>query len=1157
MTPISPLVAAATPASASRPLRRRWATWAGLLLAGPLAGTASAATLVVTSGDVSQSTECHLVDAITAANTDTATGGCAAGSGADTIFIAPGVTTTLTQVNNSGISADDVARGLPIIRSTVRIDGNGNVIARSTAAGTPEFGLLSVASGGDLTVNGAVLTGVSSNGSGGAVYLVTGARVLLTASEVRGNVASIAGGGIASFGTLEIRDSVVSGNATNGASTVSSAGGGMAINGGTAALRNVTIANNIARSGGGLSISGATVSLNHVTITGNTANTSGGISLLGTVTLQNSIVAGNRAQTGSNEIPIGARSRFSSLGHNLIGDSSQTRSQAFDTATLLPSDRLATSDAGSNGTHVPTALGSIVQLGTDGAPVVTNNGGATPTVALVAGSPAINAADPLFTDSTPTSGSALRRDQRRYLLADGDTRRDIGAFEFPGLPPVAPAAPTALTATPGDGSLTIAFTPGEAGSSPISNYWVALGSSGLFIPLDPANGESPVTITGLTNGTPVTVRLKAISEDGASAASDPVTGTPAAVVNGTCGAASGTPTASAPVELLCSSGTASAVTGSDGAWRWSCTGSGGGTTATCAAPYAGQTITLTADPTTITVGDDGSTVFASSTSGAKPVLTSTTTSVCALSPFAGSLTGTTMTASGITAGTCTVKATLAGTGDVGEFRYLAASDQTVDITVNKGAQAITGFAADPSALKVGGMATLSATGGASGNAVTFSSLSGDICFVSGAMVTALSAGTCTVAADQAGNDGYAAAAQKTLAITVNKAAQLISGFSANPAALKVGGMAMLTASGGASGNPVTFRTTTTEVCSVSGAMVTALSAGTCALVASQAGTADFDAAADVTLNLPVNKAAQLISGFTANPTTIKVGETSTLSAFGGASGKPIVFASTTSDVCSVSGSTVTGLSAGHCALTANQADTADFDAAETALLAITIEAADVATGPALHLDMNDLDFGTGYLLRFRDVGVQTTSEPEIVTVSNPGTAVLSISSIVTTGDFRHTTSCGTTLAPGASCTISIRFSPMGVGTRNGETRITSNAVTSPDVIRLSGTGKGLQPAIKTNVSSFNFGRVKVGSVSRDQTLVITSTGTGPLEIRNIAVTGDYVGSHNCPRWLDAGKSCQVTGRFRPRATGVRAGTVSILSSVSNTPTQVSLSGTGF
>ncbi|MCX7060611.1 MAG: choice-of-anchor D domain-containing protein [Gammaproteobacteria bacterium] len=627
-------------------------------------------------------------------------------------------------------------------------------------------------------------------------------------------------------------------------------------------------------------------------------------------------------------------------------------------------------------------------------------------------------------------------------------------------------------------------------------------------------------------------------------------------VDGACGTANGEATATAPTSCsLCETGTASAVAGSDGAWGWSCTGTGTGSTATCSAPYATPTITLKANPTSIKVGDEGSTVFASSTSGLKPELTSTTTDVCSVMPFAGSPSGTTVIATGVAAGTCTVKATLAGTGDVGTFRYLAANDESVDITVTKGAQTITSFAAAKSPLKVGEMTTLSATGGPSGNAVEFDTQDPENCFVSGNMVTALAAGSCVVLATQSGNDSYDAATTKTLRITINKAAQLISSFTANPASLKVGGMATLSASGGASGNSISFRSSTSEVCSVSGAMVTALSAGTCTVIASQAGNADFEAADEVSLQVTVNKAAQLISGFTANPSTIKVGQTSQLSAFGGASGNPITFGSTT-DTCSVSGSTVTALAVGTCTVTASQAGNADFEAAETAMLNIGIEAADVATAPALKLDMNDLDFGTGYLLRFRDIGVETTSEPEVVTLSNTGTAPLSISSMVTTGDFRHTTTCGVSVAPGATCTISIRFSPKAVGTRTGETRIVSNAVSSPDLIRLSGTGKGLQPAIKTNVSSFNFGRVKVGAASRDQTLVISSSGSGPLEIRSVNVTGDYTGSHNCPRFLDAGKSCQVTGRFRPRATGVRPGAVSILTSVSSTPTQVTLTGTG-
>ena len=1119
---------------ASLPARR---PFAALLLAAPFAfaGTAQAATITV-------GTQCSLPNAVASAEANADTGGCTGTGqyGDDTIIIPPNQPQVLTEPVNNGGTIGFLA--LPVITSRITIEGHGNPIRIQRPEDILGYAFARIESG-SLTINDATLRGGRSSTNSGSIIASGGTTVLNRVTLTDNTTSAIAGAILVGLGaSVTLNNSTV---VNNGSFTESQSTTGAIQCSGTLTLNNSTVTGNFApdssTSTAGISLTGCALTVNNSIVAGNYFGSPGSPPTYN----KPGVEVFNAARR-----PVNITARHSLFGHAGI----QGTASAFKDVTFTASStgNLVLDGASTS----PTALRDILDVDASNLPVLKDNGGPTPTVALVTGSPAINAADPLFTDSTPTAGTALRRDQRRYLLADGDTRRDIGAFEFPGLPPVAPAAPTDLRVKVTSEGLSIGFMPGEPGTSPITNYAYALGDSNNFIPLDPADNEPPVTIPAPTNDAPVSVRLKAISNDGESPASSRVSTGPAAI-NGVCSEASGTPTASAPADLLCSSGTASAVGGSNGAWRWLCIGTGGGSIASCAAPYAKPTITLTADPTTITVGDDGSTVFASSTSGAKPVLTSTTPSVCALGPFAGSPTGTTMTATGITAGTCTVKATLAGTGDVGEFRYVAADDQTVDITVAKGAQTITGFAADPSALKVGGMATLSATGGASGNAVTFSSLSSDICFVSGAMVTALSAGTCTVAADQAGNDGYAAAAQKTLAITVNKAAQLISGFSANPAALKVGGMAALSASGGASGNPVTFRTTTTEVCSVSGAMVTALSAGTCALVASQAGTADFDAAADVTLNLPVNKAAQLISGFTANPTTIKVGETSQLSAFGGASGKPIVFASTTTDVCSVSGSTVTGLTAGHCALTANQAGTADFDAAETALLAITIEAADVATGPALHLDMNDLDFGTGYLLRFRDVGVQTTSEPEIVTVSNPGTAPLAISSIVTTGDFRHATTCGSTVAPGTTCTIAIRFSPTAVGTRTGETRIVSNAVTSPDRISLSGTGKGLKPAIKTNVSRFDFGRVKVGSVSRDQTLVITSTGTGPLEIRNIAVTGDYVGSHNCPRWLDAGKSCQVTGRFRPRATGVRSGTVSILSSVSNTPTQVSLSGTGF
>ncbi|MCX7060606.1 MAG: choice-of-anchor D domain-containing protein [Gammaproteobacteria bacterium] len=1116
------------PAPAAAPSPRRLAL-AALMLAAPfvVAGTAEAATIAVSSqsstvgnaydGDDSL---CSLVGAIINANTDSQGGdpGCASGSGADTIVLPPNVAFNLTQTNHTNVGTN----GLPGISSAITIEGNGSRILRFIGGGgTPAFRIFRVASNGQLTLNRVTIQfGRAGNGAGVLVQR---------------------GGG------LTVNRSVFSTNNTSGGD-----GGALHVEEqANVTLNNSTLSGNFAFGIGGAIYSRGTTSLNQVTVTQNTASDIGGLAIEGgAITLSNSIVSGNgglgdQPTVSADEIYVfDASAMFAD--NNLLGRSERTNQQSFfGIGPIYGNSRTATVD----GTH-PTALDSILNT------TLASNGGPTQTHALVAGSPAINAANPLFTDSMPTVGSSLRRDQRGFVLASGDTRRDIGAFEFNGVSP----APTITALSPATGNaaggtrVTITGTNFDGDSGPTVKFGTVSASGIARLSATTIEANSPAG-TG-------TVNVTVTTDEGTSADNGTLDDfTYASAINGGCGPASADkPTATAPAEFLCTTGTATAVTGnSNGRWNWDCQGSGGGTSTTgfaCSAPYASQSITLKASPASTTIGQEPANVSAMSDSGRPAALSTTTREVCTVGTPNGAGALVTAMVLGQTAGTCTVTATLAGTGDVGTFRYLAASDQTVDITVSKGVQKIIAFSADKTQLPVGGMTTLSAEGGASGNAVTFSSLSSEICFVSGSMVTALSAGSCTVAADQAGNDGFDAAAQATLDITVAKAAQLISGFTANPSALKVGGMATLSASGGASGNAIAFRTTTSEVCSVSGAMVTALSAGSCTLIASQAGNADFEAADEVSLTVAVNKAAQLISGFTANPSMIKVGQTSQLSAFGGASGKPIVFASTTSDVCSISGSTVTALAVGNCVVTANQAGNADFEAAEPAMLTIGIEAANVATAPVLALDMNDLDFGTGYLLRFRDIGVETTSEAEVVTVSNTGTAPLAISSIVTTGDFRHTTTCGVSVAPGATCTISIRFSPKAVGTRTGETRIVSNAVSSPDLIRLSGTGKGLQPAIKTNVSSFDFGRVRVGATSLDRTLVITSSGSGPLEIRSINVTGDYTGSHNCPRFLDAGKSCQVTGRFRPRATGVRPGAVSILTSVSSTPTQVTLTGTG-
>jgi hypothetical protein len=93
-------------------------------------------------------------------------------------------------------------------------------------------------------------------------------------------------------------------------------------------------------------------------------------------------------------------------------------------------------------------------------------------------------------------------------------------------------------------------------------------------------------------------------------------------------------------------------------------------------------------------------------------------------------------------------------------------------------------------------------------------------------------------------------------------------------------------------------------------------------------------------------------------------------------------------------------------------------------------------------------------LTFPSQALSTTSSAQTVTVNNTGSTAVSLSSIAASGDFAQTTTCGTSIAAGASCTVSVTFTPTAAGTRTGSLTITSNAANSPSTVSLAGTGAG-------------------------------------------------------------------------------------------------------
>lgn len=122
----------------------------------------------------------------------------------------------------------------------------------------------------------------------------------------------------------------------------------------------------------------------------------------------------------------------------------------------------------------------------------------------------------------------------------------------------------------------------------------------------------------------------------------------------------------------------------------------------------------------------------------------------------------------------------------------------------------------------------------------------------------------------------------------------------------------------------------------------------------------------------------------------------------------------------------------------------------------------------------------------------TTSPAQAVTMTNSGSQPLAIGNIAVTGpnsgDFFQTDNCPASLAPAASCMISITFAPTTTGSRSAAVTITDNAPTSPQTISLAGTGTGFAVSPKVTVLS---------STLTQQFTVVNGSGTVTWLVDNV------------------------------------------------------------
>ncbi|HEY0781817.1 MAG TPA: choice-of-anchor D domain-containing protein, partial [Thermoanaerobaculia bacterium] len=159
-------------------------------------------------------------------------------------------------------------------------------------------------------------------------------------------------------------------------------------------------------------------------------------------------------------------------------------------------------------------------------------------------------------------------------------------------------------------------------------------------------------------------------------------------------------------------------------------------------------------------------------------------------------------------------------------------------------------------------------------------------------------------------------------------------------------------------------------------------------------------------------------------------------------------------------------------------------------------------------------------LTFAGQVVGTTSAPQTLTLTNSTATPLSITSIVPIGDFVATSGCGASLAAGASCTISVAFTPFTAGARTGSLSVNADRATSPTSIALAGTGLPLVPSLSALapatvtagspgftlvVTGSNFNRdavVRVNGSDRPTTYVYNPTWGLPLQLRATLTAAD-------------------------------------------------------
>jgi hypothetical protein len=203
---------------------------------------------------------------------------------------------------------------------------------------------------------------------------------------------------------------------------------------------------------------------------------------------------------------------------------------------------------------------------------------------------------------------------------------------------------------------------------------------------------------------------------------------------------------------------------------------------------------------------------------------------------------------------------------------------------------------------------------------------------------------------------------------------------------------------------------------------------------------------------------------------------------------------------------------------------------------------------------------TPTIIRLPNTVVGATSHAATVKLLNFGGSTVSLGTISVTGaeaaEFPISTGCGSTLASGQTCMVTVPFSPTAAGSQSATLSIPNATLGLTQSVSLSGEGT----VVSLSPAGLNFGSVTVGQTSAPLTATLTNAGTTSLTITNIIINGsnpgDFAETNNCGASLGAGSSCTISITFTPAAGGSRSGRLFVYDNSTGSPQIVALAGTG-